>query len=340
MAKFSTTVPGSRAPASASFAGKSRTRRVTQRAACCELRATRYAPAKYSNPIGVHALVWTGGWEKKDIELAVKGSKDAGFDLIEVPMLEPETVDPKLTKSVLEEYGLQSTSSLGLTFATDISSEDSGVVRAGKDFLFAALEGTAGFGGTHLAGVTYCAMDKYRGPISAQSWKNCANTLKELAAKAEDLGVILGLEVVNRYETNILNTAAQAMDMIADVNKSNVVVHLDTYHMNIEENSFEQAITTCGDRLGYVHVGDSHRGYMGTGQVNWQAFFRAIAASGYDGPITFESFSSKVVSTSMSNALCIWRNLWEDSEHLAKHARNFIDTELTAAKTLEQAGTR
>jgi hypothetical protein len=71
-----------------------------------------------------------------------------------------------------------------------------------------------------------------------------------LASKAADLGVELGLEAVNRYETNVINTAAQTMELLADVNHSNVLVHLDSYHMNIEENSMQEAVDVCGNSLG------------------------------------------------------------------------------------------
>lgn len=82
----------------------------------------------------------------------------------------------------------------------------------------------------------------------------------------------------------------------------------------------------------YVHVGEAHRGYLGSGSVDFEGLFRALVASGYAGPITFESFSSAVVSKDLSNALCVWRNLWEDGDDLAAHARQFIDGHLRAAE--------
>lgn len=129
------------------------------------------------------------------------------------------------------------------------------------------------------------------------------------------------------------------MEFLADVNHHNVSVHLDTYHMNIEEASFEQAVRLCGDRLGYVHIGESHRGYLGSGSVDFAGLFRGLAAIDYAGPLTFESFSSAVVSPDLSNNLCVWRNLWSDSADLAAHARGFIDSEWRAARiAAAQAG--
>jgi D-psicose/D-tagatose/L-ribulose 3-epimerase len=139
-----------------------------------------------------------------------------------------------------------------------------------------------------------------------------------------------GLEVVNRYESNLLNVADQALEMLADVGEDNVVLHLDTYHMAIEEQDLETPVVQSADHLGYVHVGESHRGYLGTGTIDFVSFFGALRRIGYTGPITFESFSSAVVSEELSNTLAVWRNLWNDSTDLATQARDFVRTHLAA----------
>jgi hypothetical protein len=154
---------------------------------------------------------------------------------------------------------------------------------------------------------------------------------RHVARRAADSGVVLGLEVVNRYETNLINTAEQAMAFLDDVNEPNVKVHLDSYHMNIEERSLRQAVLTCRDKLGYVHVGESHRGQLGTGTVDFVQLFYGLAEVGYEGPITFESFSSEVVSPRLSNTLCVWRDLWEDSDELAKGAKDYVERMIEAA---------
>jgi D-psicose/D-tagatose/L-ribulose 3-epimerase len=130
------------------------------------------------------------------------------------------------------------------------------------------------------------------------------------------------------------------MELLADANHPNLYVHLDSYHMNIEEPSMEMAVRLCGEKLGYVHLGESHRGYMGSGSVDFEGLFRGLAEIDYRGPITFESFSSAVVSEDLSNNLCVWRNLWSDSSDLAEHAQGYIDTHWSAALiTARQAKT-
>ena len=128
--------------------------------------------------------------------------------------------------------------------------------------------------------------------------------------------------------------------MCRRIGAANVKVHLDVYHMNIEESDPARAIVETGDFLGYFHTGDSHRGYMGSGTVDLQAAFRALVRSGYSGPITFESFSSRVVGQPLEGILGIWRNLWEDSGDLAGHALLYTRAQLKSAQEVLRQGER
>lgn len=290
------------------------------------------------NQIGVHALVWVGGWSEAECRKAIENSKAAGFDLIEIPVLDPSTIDINMTRQMLDLVGLKAGCSLGLSFDTDISSTDPAVVAAGERLLHQALDVARGIGADYLGGILYSALGKYSQMPTAEGRANCINVLRNLAKDAAADHITLGLETVNRYESNLLNTAAQTMEMIEDIAESNVMVHLDTYHMNIEETDFRNPVLTCGDRLGYVHVGESHRGYLGTGTIDFTTLFNALAEIDYQGTITFESFSSAVVAPNLSTTLAIWRNLWNDGMDLACHARQFIDQELrTASQSLAKA---
>ncbi|WP_447644472.1 TIM barrel protein [Nocardioides zeae] len=152
--------------------------------------------------------------------------------------------------------------------------------------------------------------------------------LRDLATEAAALDMTLGLEICNRYETNVINTAADALRLADDIGADNVTIHLDTYHMNIEEDSLDAPVRLVGERLGYVHIGENHRGYLGQGHIDFDAFFAALAEVRYTGPITFESFSSAVVSPTLSNDLAVWRNLWDDGMDLATHAREYMAAQL------------
>lgn len=278
------------------------------------------------NPLGVHALVWTGTWDPPAVQAAAQATAAAGYDILEVPLLDPSEVDAEMTRAALADAGLAGTCSLGLDMATDISSTDTTVVAAGERLLRSAIDVSARIGSTYVGGPIYSAMAKYTTQPTAAGRANSIRVLRDLAAEASRSDIVLGLEPVNRYESNLLNTIDQTLDLIDEIGADNVVVHADTYHQNIEERDTAAALARAAraGRLGYVHVGESHRGYLGTGSIDWDPFFAALVETGYDGPVVFESFSSTVVSDRFAGALAIWRNLWTDSMDLATSARAFI----------------
>ncbi len=198
------------------------------------------------------------------------------------------------------------------------------MVARGEALLNDVIACNAALGSKYVVGVIYSALGKYSHPSTPRGRANCVAALQRLARRAAGDGITLGLEVVNRYETNVFNTAAQALEFVREIGEANVGVHLDTYHMNIEEDDFDEPVRLCGDKLVYVHIGESHRGYLGSGNVDFATFFRVLNECDYRGPIAFESFSSTVVSPELSNTLGVWRNLWTDSGDLARHARTFI----------------
>jgi D-psicose/D-tagatose/L-ribulose 3-epimerase len=281
---------------------------------------------------GVHALVWTGSWTAEEARRAIASSRDAGYDLIEIAPIDPTGFDGDMTAQLLQQYGLQVSASLGLSDDTDVSSEDPEIVARGRERLATALGVLRDSGGTTLCGVLYSKLGKYSAPATERGRANSQETIAWLADKAAESGITLALEFCNRYETNVINTTQETLDFIAAVDRPNVMAHLDTYHMNIEEHSFTEAVraAAAAGRLGYVHVGESHRGALGTGSIPWTEFFTALDEVDYSGIVTFESFSSEVVHRTLSNDLAIWRNLWTDGEDLARHARAFMANQLTA----------
>jgi D-psicose/D-tagatose/L-ribulose 3-epimerase len=249
--------------------------------------------------------------------------------------MEPDSFDSATARRTAEAEGLHITASLGLPAEADVSSDDPSIVAAGQRLLDTALDRTAEMGGSHMCGVLYGSMRKHMAPASATGRASSVEAIRSLASRASSLGIRLSLEVVNRYESNLINTGRQALEFLKEVDRPDVSVHLDTYHMNIEESDLFQPVLDVGDRLGYLHIGESHRGYLGTGSVDFGSAFRALDRIHYDGPIAFESFSSAVVSPTLSNTLGIWRNLWNDGDDLAAHANRFIRDQLAAVQTIE-----
>lgn len=284
--------------------------------------------------IGCHGLVWTGRFDAEGIRLSVEKTKQAGFDLIEFPLMDPFAFDVDAAKSALAEHELAVSASLGLSEATDITSADPAVVKAGEELLLRAVDVVADLGGENFCGVVYSAMKKYMEPATAEGLESSRRTIARVADHAAERGVAVSLEVVNRYETNVLNTARQALGYLAEVDRPNLGIHLDTYHMNIEESDMFAPVLDAAPALRYVHIGESHRGYLGTGTVDFDTFFKALGRIGYDGPIVFESFSSAVVAPDLSRMLGIWRNLWTDNDELGAHANAFIRDKLVAVDSI------
>ena len=273
---------------------------------------------------GGHALVWSGDWTPEGARKAISGAARAGYGYIEIALLDPWKVDVALTKDLLQEFNLRAHASLGLSSTTDVTSTDKSIISKGDELLRKATDVLDGIGGKELCGVIYCALGKYPGPASKQNMNNSIAAMQRLADYAAEKDININLEVVNRYETNIINTGLEGLAFLDEVNRPNAYLHLDTYHMNIEEDGMEKSVLAAKDRLGYVHIGESHRGYLGTGNVDFDAFFNALKKINFQGPITFESFSSEVVDKNLSNTLCVWRNLWENSDDLAQKALEFM----------------
>lgn len=284
------------------------------------------------NKLGVHALVWEAGWSHDECSRAIAKTAEVGYDFIEAPALDPGSIDVDFTRRQLEKNGIGINFSMGLDAETDISSGDREKAARGKKRLEEALSVARDLGATHVCGILHSAFQKYAVPTTPAGVAMSVDIIGQVAEIAARSGITLGLEVVNRYESNVLNTASQAVEFCKRVNVPNVKVHLDVYHMNIEESDVASAIKETGDYLGYFHTGDSHRGYMGSGSIDLAQVFRALVSSGYAGPITFESFSSRVVGQPLEGILGIWRNLWEDGQDLAAHALMYTRAQLKSAQ--------
>ena len=235
------------------------------------------------NKIGIHALVWAGSWGAKECEYTVASSKEAGYDLVEFPVFQPAAMDIEAIQRALSANGMTATCSLGLSFDKDINSEDPDCVARGEAVLHDALMAARDLGSPYLGGVIFSALGPYSSMPTERSRRNSIDAIRRLAEKAAPLDITLGLEFVNRYESNLLNTTAQTLDFIEEVGLPNVVVHADSYHMNIEENDFRSPIVAGGDKIGYVHIGENHRGYLGSGHIDFAQLFGALAEIGYDG---------------------------------------------------------
>jgi D-psicose/D-tagatose/L-ribulose 3-epimerase len=282
--------------------------------------------------LGIHSFVWSAGSSQTELEAALEKTRDSGFKLIEFSYLDPAQVDVPWLARRISDHGLDVSISMGLPAEGDVSSADPAIVARGQEILSGAIALMRDLGGTKLAGILSSAHGKQVHAPTLESWKRSVDAVARAAEIAAGAGVTLNLEIVNRFESNLLNTAAQGLAFIEATGADNVFLHLDSFHMNIEEADIGLAIRNAADKIGYVHIGESHRGYLGTGNIDFAAIFDALVAIGYDDWVTFESFSSEIVDEKLSIATGIWRNLWDDNVDLANHARTFIDLGFATAR--------
>lgn len=273
---------------------------------------------------GIHSFVWTAESSKEALERAIAATGECGYDLIEWSYLDPKSVDIGWFNARLRQAGLGAVVSMGLPPEGDLASEDPAKVAQGEEILNAAVAFTRDIGGTKLGGILSSAHGKQEALPTKRGRDNSVAAIARVAEKAKAAGVTLNLEIVNRFESNLLNIAAQGKDFIRDTGSDNVFLHLDVFHMNIEEAGIDTAIRAAADRLGYFHIGESHRGYLGTGTIDFARVFDALVEIGYDDVVTFESFSSEIVDKDLSLRTGIWRNLWSDSRKLAEHGLRFM----------------
>ncbi|MFO1067637.1 MAG: sugar phosphate isomerase/epimerase family protein [Geminicoccaceae bacterium] len=285
---------------------------------------------------GVHALVFTDQWNEANARAACAAAADIGFDLIEVLMFDPYAFDLAATREALKGTGLGLRLGTALGPATDISSPDPAIAARGEAAVGRSLEIAAELGAPAISGITYAAFASYAAPPTPAQRDGVVERLARLDGRAAGLGLRLGLEPVNRYESYMVNTLDEAAALIRDAGGRSMFVHMDTFHMNIEEPDIPAAIARNAGLLGYAHVADSNRGLLGGGNFDITGYFRALAAVGYAGDFTVESFSSHVLSPALVGGVRLWREAWRDPVAAATTALQVMRT----AKATAEAGVR
>lgn len=269
---------------------------------------------------GIHAYAWCSTWSNDTLPL-IDRVKNLGLDFIEIPLMRLDLFHAASVKNRLESANLDVCTSTVLLGDTDITSRDPSVRKRGIDYLKACVKATHQIGAKNFSGVVYSQHVKpsLKRPTEAE-WQFSADALREAGKFAADLGVNIGLEPVNRYETYLVNTCAQAIKLKEMIGLPNIKIHLDTYHMNIEEKSFYAATRLAGNDLIHLHLCENDRGIPGTGLVDWDGLFKALSEMNYTGYAALESF---VDCTDNMNTW-VWRRLAPSGDALVKEGIAFI----------------
>ena len=246
------------------------------------------------NPIGIHFGYWTQYWEVEPLPFVEKAKK-CGFDVLEVRAQKIGRMSPTerdTLKSAVADAGLKLTYSIGLTADMDLTSEDATTRKRGISFLEEICRAMKQMDGTIMAGINYSCWP--RRPLPGEDKQVLADRalegVREAIKTAEDCGVLFCIEVVNRFEHFLMNTAAEGIAFAQRIGSPNAKVHLDTFHMNIEEDSIGEAIREAGSWLGHLHLGEPNRRPPGRGRMPWQETFGALRDINYQGALVMEPF--------------------------------------------------
>ena len=265
---------------------------------------------------GVHTMIWSERFAEQDLPLIEK-AKSLGFEVLNISV-RPETFPTELVKQKAREVGIELVTTTSLRKDSNLVDPDPEIRRNGIEALKKVIDINVQLGSRILGGVIYAAWGYLTGrPRTEDEWNWSVDSMREVALYAKNKSdMIIAVEVVNRFETHLLNIAEDAVRYCKDVGTGNVKVHLDSFHMIREESSFTEAVEICGkEYLGFVHVCENNRGIPGTGLVPWKEFFTALKRVNYTGPLVIESFDP---SFQEINKLCaIWRKFAETGEELA-----------------------
>ena len=271
---------------------------------------------------GVNLMVWTTHIGKQYDGLLAR-IREWGFDGVEPFLSEEEPPDITSLKRTLDGLDLERTSCSVLPRGAHLVSSEPEVRARGVAYLNRCVERTAELGASLMCGPLYAGLGVMTGTRRTnEEWKRAVEGLQAVARRAQELGVTLCLEPLNRFETYFLNTLSDASKLIQEIGSPNVRIHFDTFHANIEEQNPADALRAVAKDLGHVHFSENDRGTPGTGHVDWHGILSVLREVGYDGWVTIESFAQP--EPELASAASIWRDLAPSGDELAVQGLNFI----------------
>ncbi|WDR06278.1 sugar phosphate isomerase/epimerase [Devosia rhodophyticola] len=270
---------------------------------------------------GIHAGLWMARWTD-EISPILKHVADLGYDGVEISLLGMTNEKAAATAGLIRDHGLEVTCSHGLSRDADITSADPAVQQAGLEHLRWAVRTCATLGSHGLAGVVYAPWGVFDPLKKADRTARSAHMLAKLDVDLADAGVTLGIEAINRFETDLVNTSAEAVTLARATGSDHIGALLDTFHLNIEEKDIATAITSAGDKLVHFHVSDNDRGVPGSGHVPWDVVQSSLKTMRYNGWIVAEMFV--LAGNPASADLNIWRNIEPEAQGAAQQALQFM----------------
>ncbi len=273
---------------------------------------------------GINTFLYASPFRTKDLPFLDK-AREMGFDLVEIPIESEKDLDYARAAEAYRRTGLKSSICAVMGAKRDPSHPDAAVQKGAIAYMKHCIDAAVKMGASTIAGPLYAAVGRTWQSTPAQRVRDlvrCAKNLKVVARYAEDKGILLALEPLNRFETSFVNLTEQAIQLADMVGSPNVKLMMDTFHANIEEKSLGAALELAGKRLIHVHANENDRGTPGTGHVAWGEVAAALKKVNYDGPLVIESFSTSVKE--IARAAAVWRPLAPSADELAVEGLAFL----------------
>jgi len=280
---------------------------------------------------GIYYSYWETEWGG-DAFPYIKKVKELGFDLLEVACGDFDRHDISYfhnLRNESEKHGIALSGGYGPRAEHNITSTDSAIVENAFSFyreIFPKMQ-TAGIKSLGGAIYSYWPVDFSSGVNKPADLETSIKNMKRLADLAAEYDITLNMEALNRFEGYLLNTARETVDYVDAVAKDNVKVMLDTFHMNIEEDCFINAITLSGEKLGELHVGEANRRAPRPGRMPWGIIGEALRDINFKGNVVMEPFV--LMGGQVGKDISVWRNLEkpEDLDRLAAESVEFLRSE-------------
>jgi D-psicose/D-tagatose/L-ribulose 3-epimerase len=250
----------------------------------------------------VHLSSFCDNWNE-NLEAHIRKSAEIGFDSVEMPLFNANDFNGKNYLKVLKSTGLGVTTGNAITCETDIASKNKEIRQKGIDYLKVAIDKSLQINSECLNGVLYEPWGTIE-DFDGENRKWMIQSLNTLGDYLEDVGFNINLELINRYEGKRLNNVEQGLILLDEIESNKINLHIDTFHMNIEEPNMIDSIKNGRDRIKFVHFSENYRGAMGTGSIDFESIVDSLRVNNYEGIISIESFVSN--KGDIGNALNIY----------------------------------
>ncbi|MEU7976973.1 sugar phosphate isomerase/epimerase family protein [Micromonospora sp. NPDC049081] len=275
--------------------------------------------------IGVNPWVWASPVDDDALAELIPRIAGFGFDAVELPIEQPGDWDPVRTRDLLAAHGLVAAGVCAVTPpGRDLVNASPAVVASTVAYLRGCVAAAAAVGAPCVGGPVYASVGRtWRMSPAARAdcYAEFRRALSPVAEQAGACGVSIGVEALNRYETSVVNTVAQTVELI-DGLPSSVGIMIDTYHMNIEESDPYAALAAAGPYIKHVQVSGTHRGSPGADHFDWPRFFAVLGQTGYRGAVCIESFTAE--NETIATAAAIWRPLAPSQDRLATDGLRYL----------------